>query len=775
MLSGASQAEASRATQDLVHGLATGTLNMRQFRGVMMQMPDLTKRIADGLGVSQEKLFEMMHTGLSTKDVLAALSNEAGKIDTDFAKLPMTFARAWTVLTNSVEQYVGQASQAGTVSGMLKDAIVGIANHIDTVATGFEAAAVAAGLWLGGKTLQGISGLAVAIKDAALGQGAYASAAAVAAAADAEAAAAKKAALGATIAQIDAQTDLMVAELNQNRAIAAQIMATNGLTEAQLASLPVGERIVELEAQIAAARARVVLAEEAETAATAELAAAQTAAGAASGLFTRASQGLLAMIGGWPAVAVAAVGGLVYIANMENDLEKQTDKVTEATLRLREAQSQGVIPATDEAQAQYDLSLKLQATTKARLDALLALQRQNVGVAQGQFAVDQYATEIAQLTVQEKNAAIQSGELAGQILKVKLAAAGKSIWSAMFPDFHADLSSIQAAQAGIDKQVAAAQKLAATYGKGKAAVAEYDQQLALDAAAQKYSGQELEAVTAAIKAQYAPLIAADKAVDAAEASHKAFAKSLKDTAAQAKLSAEGMKSLTDMVTKLDGEVGGPAAKAWTDYVATVEKLDLAYAKAVTDGKNYADAQAALVKGLADAKQKYDDAAGSVQTFDDVLQNLQDTYAREEQLAGMSTQARRVATEVERAEKQALQELQNTKKAGEPITQDEIDRIRREATAHVQNMEAIENQTKAQQQYQQIAEQGLGSMADAFGQFFTGQIKSWHDLGASIVGSVKNMIAQVIAEYVKLRILGPLVASLFGSGAAYGMSFGGVAG
>ena len=52
MLSGASQAEASRATQDLVHGLATGTLNMRQFRGVMMQMPDLTKRIADGLGVS---------------------------------------------------------------------------------------------------------------------------------------------------------------------------------------------------------------------------------------------------------------------------------------------------------------------------------------------------------------------------------------------------------------------------------------------------------------------------------------------------------------------------------------------------------------------------------------------------------------------------------------------------------------------------------------------------------------------------------------------------
>lgn len=377
MLSGASQAEASRATQDLVHGLATGTLNMRQFRGVMMQMPDLTKRIADGLGVSQEKLFEMMHTGLSTKDVLAALSNEAGKIDTDFAKLPMTFARAWTVLTNSVEQYVGQASQAGTVSGLLKDAIVGIATHIDTVATGFEAAAVAAGLWLGGKTLQGISGLAVAIKDAALGQGAYASAAAVAAAADAEAAAAKKAALGATIAQIDAQTDLMVAELNQNRAIAAQIMATNGLTEAQLASLPVGERIVELEAQIAAARARVVLAEEAETAATAELAAAQVASSEAAGVFTRAGQGLLAMIGGIPGLVMVAGGALAYMASRTTDLSgvigqlnQEAEKQKASTISLTQALSALASGEVAHTQTLEELTQSRRADAQAELDQL---------------------------------------------------------------------------------------------------------------------------------------------------------------------------------------------------------------------------------------------------------------------------------------------------------------------------------------------------------------------------------------------------------------------
>ena len=127
----------------------------------------------------------------------------------------------------------------------------------------------------------------------------------------------------------------------------------------------------------------------------------------------------------------------------------------------------------------------------------------------------------------------------------------------------------------------------------------------------------------------------------------------------------------------------------------------------------------LAKGLDDAKQAYDAAVGSVQTFDDVLQNLQDTYQREEQLAGMTTQQRRIATEIERAENQALQDLQRTKKAGESISADEYDAIKREATAHVLNMEAIENATKAQEEYQRIAESGLGSIADSFGQFFTG--------------------------------------------------------
>ena len=293
----------------------------------------------------------------------------------------------------------------------------------------------------------------------------------------------------------------------------------------------------------------------------------------ATGLLSRASSGLLALIGGLPAVAVVAAGAIGYIVTRETDLEQQTDKVVEATRQLNAAMNAGIQPATDEAQAQYELSLKLQAQTKARLDALLALQKQSVGVAQGQFAVNQYAEEIGQLSKQEQDAAIKSAALAGAILKVKLAAAGKSIWETMFPDFHADLSSIEAAQAGIDKQIASAKKLAATYGDGRAAVAKYDEQQALDAAAAKYSGEQLEAVNKAIKEQYAPLIAAEAAVDKVMNAHKGLG-------AAAKTAAAGLQELQALVTKLDGEIGGPGGKAWADYVKTVDTLDQAYAKAL---------------------------------------------------------------------------------------------------------------------------------------------------------------------------------------------------
>jgi hypothetical protein len=63
----------------------------------------------------------------------------------------------------------------------------------------------------------------------------------------------------------------------------------------------------------------------------------------------------------------------------------------------------------------------------------------------------------------------------------------------------------------------------------------------------------------------------------------------KGLGASAKTAAAALQELHAMAVKMDGEIGGPAAKAWADYVQTIDKADLIYAKAIKDGKGFAQA------------------------------------------------------------------------------------------------------------------------------------------------------------------------------------------
>ncbi|MFC5490615.1 tape measure protein [Dokdonella soli] len=260
-ISGATTAEATRAITDMVHGMAGGVLQARQLRMMMQQMPDLARVLAEGLGTNVKGLEAMVHAGLPVEQVLKALENEAGKVDARFQDMPKTFARVWTELSNAVEQYIGRASQAGSVSGLVKDAISGLARNIDTVATAAELAGGAMAAWLGGKGLQTISGIAYVLRDAVTAQGAYKTAAMASAEADIANAAAKQQAVAATVARIDSNLDLAQSELQLQRAAAARLMETNALAEADIALLPVGQRIAELESQIAAGMLRAASAE----------------------------------------------------------------------------------------------------------------------------------------------------------------------------------------------------------------------------------------------------------------------------------------------------------------------------------------------------------------------------------------------------------------------------------------------------------------------------------------------------------------------------------
>lgn len=803
VVSGASAGEASRSIMDLVHGLSGGVIHAQQLRPIMRQMPDLAKQIADGLGLSAAQFEEMVHKGLSATDVLKALDAQSGSIEAKFTSLPGTFARAWQQLDNSVERYIGTASQASALSEATKGAIVGIADNIGVVATGAELAGVAMAAWLGSKTLGALAGMAGALKDAALAQGAYKTEAIATAEADLANAAATKAALAATIAQADARNDLRAAELTGlnattaalnteivaleretiagNNVLASQERLSAARTELAVATA----RVAELEGVMAASQAKAVLAERAETAATAELAAskvalagAQAEAASATGILSRAGSGLLAIMGGWPGVVIAAGAALLYFAN-------QSDAASDEIARLtKEADDLGAKNATL-AQSLFAVSHGLDITKMSVRDKTQADVEQLESMVQsatwferisGRLGDYQAALNLARGKVEDLDKAQAAVDFQKFVGKVQAAAMSiRDMFSGNKAKFDIELDAKNDELfKKIDKETESEAKRVATFGLGRAATIEWERSQALATATAHLTGTALETETRAIFDHYDKLITLAQATDADTASKKANAEAIKS---QGKALHDlvgqqtAMKALTDYADKLATKVDDSlAGKAYAHYNEAVKKAnDLAEA-AVKAGNDVNAVIAQQNTALAAAKAMWDQESASIGDFDTVLTKLHDTYAREEQLAGMTTAQRRIAVEVEKAEAEALKELQKIQGSSAQLSPAQVAAIQAETTAHLASVDAIEAHKAVIQEWESIATSGLQSVGNTIAQFATGGIKSWHDFGQSLLNDAKQFIAAIIEQFLKLTVFNGIIGALFGGGQS-NMSFG----
>jgi tape measure domain-containing protein len=103
---GASGSEIASVTNSLTVGFLSGTVNARQFRSIITEMPTLAAAIGDSLGMSVEQLMAMAKQGKLTADVLQSGILGAGQsIDTTFAKVPETMDRAWGELKGGMDQF----------------------------------------------------------------------------------------------------------------------------------------------------------------------------------------------------------------------------------------------------------------------------------------------------------------------------------------------------------------------------------------------------------------------------------------------------------------------------------------------------------------------------------------------------------------------------------------------------------------------------------------------------------------------------------------------
>lgn len=126
---------AEAGVTQLLQGLRSGVVRGDEFNSVMENSPRLAQAMADGLGVTVGQLRNLAEQGqLTTQTVINALQSQAGAIDAEFGRLPLTIARSVSELQTRWAELVGTFDQSSGASGHVAQMIEGIANNLEKLA-----------------------------------------------------------------------------------------------------------------------------------------------------------------------------------------------------------------------------------------------------------------------------------------------------------------------------------------------------------------------------------------------------------------------------------------------------------------------------------------------------------------------------------------------------------------------------------------------------------------------------------------------------------------
>ncbi|MCA7086047.1 tape measure protein [Cupriavidus sp. DB3] len=118
-IGGGSAASQQAALVQLGQALGTGTLRGEELNSVMEQAPRLAQAIAEAFGVPVGQLKKLGEQGkLSSKVLAEGLLRQAEKANEEFGRMPMTFARAWTRLTNALGKQIDQLNKSSRAANI---------------------------------------------------------------------------------------------------------------------------------------------------------------------------------------------------------------------------------------------------------------------------------------------------------------------------------------------------------------------------------------------------------------------------------------------------------------------------------------------------------------------------------------------------------------------------------------------------------------------------------------------------------------------------------
>jgi len=699
-VSGTGAQAASNAIIQLTQAFAGGILRAEEYNSIIENSPRLAKALADGLGISVGQLRQQVNAGeVSVERMVRALESQVSTIKAEFDQLPLTVGRAWTMLENSVLRYVGIADQGAGASLLIANALLEVAENIDLV-------------------LLAIAGLG----------------------------AAHLASAAQSLIQDQAQ-----------RRVAASALAE---AEAQVAKLRAQAPLLGSTTALAAAELQLARAQEAATA-------------AGVGKITmlgRLGSGLLSLAGGPVGVAVLAIAGLVAGINAVSKAEDErqrvfkagVDDITKLTSRInalneqieRWRQGHGELPDFGQTYATWAQG----ADELARAQDELNAKRAAIEGIEARIQVAQTSTnEAAGLQLLGLVPKLQKLQDEYKILEAVVTALGAAqgrLDVQVFVDpGQATVASDQSVQA-LARLTAAAKSAEAQIDKNKQGQLAYWQALAATRIEQARAAGATADQVAVMEREHAALL---KTIDAG-------IKSNSTKASGAKASNDAAKAARDYITDLQKQV------------ATFGQTDAAAARYELGTKKLTAAQREQALGLIAQLEQWEKLTGVVDKAADAWaefltgnRSLDEQLAQgRDRLAGLSDAQIDYNASLREANRLAEEALA----LGPPTVEQQRlleDRLRKLAELRDQRAaidaytEAVDRNRAAAEEWDRAWDQATGDVATVLADFVVGQIKSFSDLGDALLGIVRRTVADMIAEYLKLQIINPLLNQLLGTG------------
>jgi len=130
-IGGSSAEEISSALRQFSQAVAGGTLRAEEFNSIIEQMPELGRKIADGLGIPFNELRQQMLDGKLTIDrVLVAIQEQTGNVNAEFKNVPRSVGDASNSIVNAMGVAISKIDQATGASQRLARSLDAIARDI---------------------------------------------------------------------------------------------------------------------------------------------------------------------------------------------------------------------------------------------------------------------------------------------------------------------------------------------------------------------------------------------------------------------------------------------------------------------------------------------------------------------------------------------------------------------------------------------------------------------------------------------------------------------